>query len=73
VIDTRDRKTNAVVRELHLSLITKRELSNTPKLLVFKLTFIPTITYFHESWLMTERILFQIQTAAMGVCKEFTV
>jgi len=54
-------------------VVTKRELSNTAKLSVFKSVFLPTLTYGHESWVMTERILSQVQAAEMGFCDEFTV
>jgi len=38
-----------------------REFSNAAKLSVFKSTFVPILTYGHESWVMTERILTQMQ------------
>ena len=57
---------NAVLHELYRSMITKWELSNTAKLSVFKSIFIPIFTYGHESWVMTERILTQVQTPEMG-------
>ena len=65
-IDTRFGKANAVLRELYRSVVTKWELSNTAKLSVFKLVFVPILTYGHESWVMTERILFQVQAEVMG-------
>jgi len=43
--------------ELYRSVVTKRELSNTAKLSVFKSIFVPTVTCGHESWVMTERAL----------------
>jgi len=51
---------------LYLSVVTKRELSNTAKLLVFKSVFLPIFAYGHESWVMTERILSLEQAAEMG-------
>ena len=45
---------------------TKLELSNTPKLSVFKLIFVPILTYGHKSWVMTERILPQVQAIKLG-------
>ena len=65
-IDTRIDKVNAVFHELYRSVITKRELSNTTKLSVFKSVFVPILTYSHESWVMTERILTQVQAPEMG-------
>ena len=38
-------------------MVTKRELSNTAKLSVFKSVFIPIFTYSHESWVKTENII----------------
>jgi len=35
-----------------LSVATKRELSNTAKLSVFKSVFVPILTYGHESWVI---------------------
>jgi len=48
-IDTRIGEANAVVREIPLSAVTKRELSNNAKLSVFKSVFVPILTYGHES------------------------
>ena len=39
-----------VLRELYRSVVTKRELSNTAKLLVFKSVFVLILTYGNESW-----------------------
>ena len=70
--DARIGKANAVLRELYCSVTTKRELWHTAKLSVFKLTFVPILTYGHESWVMTERILTQVQAPKMGFCEEST-
>ena len=48
-IDTRIGKANAVLRELHFSVVTKREHSKKPKLSVFKSVFVPILTSSHES------------------------
>jgi len=64
--DTRIGKANTVLRELHRSVVTKRELSNNTKLSVFKSVFVPILTYGHESWVMTERILAQVQAPEMA-------
>ena len=47
-IDTRIGKVNAALRELYCSVVAKRELSKTAKLSVFKLVFVPILTYGHE-------------------------
>jgi len=65
--DTRIGKTNAVLRELYRSMVTKRELSNTAKLSVFKSGCVQILTYRQESWvIMTERVLSQVQAAEVG-------
>jgi len=55
------------------SAVTKLELPNTAKLSVFKLVFVPILTYGHESRIMTERMLSQVQVAKKGVWEELTV
>jgi len=47
-IDTQIATANAVLCELYQS-VTKRQLSNTAKLSVLKLVFVPILTYDHES------------------------
>jgi len=61
-------------RELYRSVVTKRELSNTVKLSVLKLIFIPILTYGHESWVMTD-IISQVQYKRQrwDFCEEFMV
>jgi len=65
-MDTRIGIANEVLRELYRCVVTKRELSNTTKLSVFKSVFVPILTYGHESWVMTERILTQVLALEMG-------
>ena len=38
------------MRALHYSDVMKRELSKKAKRLIFKLVFVPILTYGHESW-----------------------
>jgi len=64
-IDTRIGQANAVLRELYRSVVAKRELSNTVKLSVIGSVFVPILIYGHESWVLTERILSQVQAAQM--------
>ena len=42
-----------------ITVCTKREVSSTVKLLLFKSVFVPIMTYDPESWVMTETILSQ--------------
>ena len=64
-LDTRIGKARAVVRALHYSVVTKRELSKTGKLSVFKTFFAPILTCGHESWVMTEGVRSQVQASEM--------
>jgi len=49
-----------LLREFYRFVVTKRKLSNTGKLSVFKSVFVPILTYGRESWVMTERTLTQV-------------
>ena len=64
-LDTRIGKASAAMRGLHYSVVMKRELSKKAKLSIFKAVFIPILTYGHESWGMTERVLSQLQASEM--------
>jgi len=57
---------HAVLGEFYRCVATKRELSNTANLSVLKSVFVPILTYGHESGVMTERILTQVQWPNMG-------
>jgi len=65
-IDTRIGKADAVLLELYRCVATKQELSNVVKLSVFKSIFVLILTYGHESWVTTERILTQVQAPKIG-------
>ena len=56
----------AVMRSLYWSVMVKRELSRKAKLSFYWSIYVPTLTYGHEIWVMTERIRFRIQAAEMG-------
>lgn len=64
-IDRRIGSAAAIMRQLGRGVIRKRELSNTAKLSVFRSIFVPTLTYGHENWVMTERTRSRIQAAEM--------
>ena len=66
-IDTRISNVNTVLWQLYCSVVTKRKLSNTIKLSVFKSIFVLILTFGHESWVMTERILTQVQAPKLGI------
>ncbi|KAK5888302.1 hypothetical protein CesoFtcFv8_016814 [Champsocephalus esox] len=56
----------AVLQSLYRTVVTKRELSRKAKLSVYRAIFVPTLTYGHEGWVMTERTRSRIQAAEMG-------
>ena len=56
----------AVLQSLNRTVVTKRELSQKAKLSVYRAIFVPTLTYGHEVWVMTERIRSRIQVAKMS-------
>ncbi|KAK5888457.1 hypothetical protein CesoFtcFv8_014550 [Champsocephalus esox] len=62
----RIRAVGAVLQSLYRTVVTKRELSQKAKLSVYRAIFVPTLTYGHEGWVMTERTRSRIQAAKMG-------
>jgi len=46
--------------------VVKRELSHKAKLLFFWAVYIPTLTYGHGLWIMTERMRSLVQAAEMS-------
>ena len=46
-------------------VVSKAELSRKAKISVFKSIYIPTLTYGHELWVMTERMRSRVQAAEM--------
>ena len=55
-----------VLHSLYRTVVTKRELSRKAKLWIYRSIFVPTLTYGHESWVMTERTRSRVQAAEMG-------
>ncbi|TWW55954.1 hypothetical protein D4764_09G0010040 [Takifugu flavidus] len=55
---------SAVMRTL--SVVVKRELSQKAKLSIYRSIFVPTLTYGHELWVMTERTRSRVQAAEMS-------
>ena len=64
-IDNRIGKASAVMRELYRTIVAKKELSKEAKLSVFKSIYVPTLTYGHEIWVMTERMRSRVQASEM--------
>ena len=56
----------AVLQSLNRTVVKKKELSRKAKLSVFRAIFVPTLTYGHEVWVMTERIRLQLQAVKMS-------
>ena len=69
-LDTRIGKASAIMRQLCQSVVLKRELCTRAKLSVFKLVFVPILSYGHECWAMNKRVRFQIPATEMGFLKK---
>ena len=63
--DSRIGKASGVLRELYRTIVAKKELSNRAKLAVFNSVYVPTLTYGHEIWVMTEKMRSRVQAAEM--------
>ena len=57
---------SAVMRALNLSIVVKKELSQKARLSIYRSIYVPTLTYGHELWVMTERTRSRIQAAEMS-------
>jgi len=57
---------SAVMRALYRSVVVKRELSRKAKLSIYRSIYVPTLTYVHELWVVTERMRLWIQAAKMS-------
>ena len=65
-LDTHIRKASAVMRQLHRSVVLKRELCTKAKLSIFRSVYVPILTYGHECWIMNEKVGSRVQAAKMG-------
>ncbi|XP_048880792.1 uncharacterized protein LOC125748552 [Brienomyrus brachyistius] len=65
-IDRRIGAASAVMRALHRSVMVKRELSQKAKLSIYQSIYVPTLTYGHELWVVTERTRSRVQAAEMS-------
>ncbi|XP_048857101.1 uncharacterized protein LOC125724452 [Brienomyrus brachyistius] len=65
-IDRRIGAASAVMRALHRSVMVKRELSQKAKLSIYQSIYVPTLTYGHELWVVTERTRSRMQAAEMS-------
>ncbi|KAK3550607.1 hypothetical protein QTP70_000697 [Hemibagrus guttatus] len=55
-IDRRISAAAAVMRSMYRSVVVKKELSRKAKLSIYQSIYVPTLTYGHELWVMTERV-----------------
>ncbi|KAK3564781.1 hypothetical protein QTP86_026411, partial [Hemibagrus guttatus] len=65
-IDRRIGAAAAVMRSMYRSVVVKKELSRKVKLSIYQSIYVPTLTYGHELWVMTERVRSRIQAAEMS-------
>ncbi|KAK3556679.1 hypothetical protein QTP70_013061 [Hemibagrus guttatus] len=68
-IDRRIGAAAAVMRSMYRSVVVKKELSRKAKLLIYQSIYVPTLTYGHELWVMTERVRSRIQAAEMSLLR----
>ncbi|KAI3368165.1 hypothetical protein L3Q82_007888 [Scortum barcoo] len=54
-IDRRIGAASAVMRSVYRTVVVKKELSRKAKLSIYRSIYVPTLTYGHELWVMTER------------------
>uniref|UniRef100_A0A8C6KZ86 Reverse transcriptase domain-containing protein n=1 Tax=Nothobranchius furzeri TaxID=105023 RepID=A0A8C6KZ86_NOTFU len=57
---------SAVMWALYQSVVVNRELSQKAKLSIYRSIYVPTLTYGHELWVVTERTRSRIQAAEMS-------
>ncbi|KAK7889103.1 hypothetical protein WMY93_024663 [Mugilogobius chulae] len=63
-----DRRIGAasVMQSLYRTVVVKKELSRKAKLSIYRSIYVPTLTYGHELWVMTERTRSRIQAVEMS-------
>ncbi|KAK0135127.1 hypothetical protein N1851_029060 [Merluccius polli] len=64
-MDRRIGAASAVMWVLYQNVV-KTEMSRKAKVLIYQLSYIPTLTYGHELWIVTERTRSRIQAAEMS-------
>lgn len=57
-VDGRISVDSAVLLTLYWSVVVKKELICKLKLSVYRLVFVPTLTYVHKLWVVTQNILY---------------
>ena len=66
-LDIGIRKASAVMRQLHRSVVLKRELCTKAKLSIFRSAYVPILTYGHERWIMNEKVRFSRSSSRNGI------
>ncbi|KAL1259228.1 hypothetical protein QQF64_009805 [Cirrhinus molitorella] len=51
----------AAMQSMYQSVVVKKELSLRAKLSIYRSIYVPTLTYGHEVWILTERTRSRIQ------------
>ena len=72
-LDIRIGKASAVMRQLHRSVVLKRELCTKAKLSIFRSVYVLIPTYGHECWIMNEKVRSRVQAANWDSCEELAV
>ena len=60
------------MRQLHRSVVLKRELCTKAKLSIFRSVYVPILTYGHECWIMNEKVRSRVQAAEMGFLRRIS-
>ena len=71
-LDIRIGKTSAIMRQLHRSVVLKRELCTKAKLSIFRSVYVPILTYGQEFWIMNEKVRSRVQAAKMGFLRRIS-
>ncbi|KAK3556627.1 hypothetical protein QTP70_010822 [Hemibagrus guttatus] len=70
-IDRRIGAAAAVMRSMYRSVVVKKELSRKAKLSIYQSIYVPTLTYGHELWVMTERKSIEISRSSSRTMAKF--
>jgi len=57
---------SAVMRVLYWSVVLQRELSRKVKFSIYRSIYFPTLTFGHNLWVVTERMISRIQVVRMS-------
>ena len=71
-LDIRIGKAIALMRQLHRSVVLKRELCTKAKLSIFRSVYVRILTYGHECWIMNEKVRPLVQAAEMGLLRRIS-